>query len=460
MNAVLLIDFGSTYTKVTAVDTDTETILGNASSYTTVETDINDGLTNALKKLEEKTGPIEYAETLACSSAAGGLRMMASGLVPDLTTKAATMATLGAGAKLVKAFSYELTEEDIEEIDAFAPDLFLLTGGIDGGNVDNMINNSKMLATLKGNFPIIIAGNRTAVTACKRNLKDKIIYVSENVMPKFDQLNVEPVQNLIRDIFLERIVNAKGLSTVTKLLDEIMMPTPVSLLQAMKLLANGTETEDGIGEIFGVDLGGATTDVYSIATGAPRHMMTVVKGLPEPYAKRTVEGDIGMRYNIEGIVESVGIARIAELSGLKIPTVERLMKYFTEHTDRLPESEEEKSFEFALASAAVETATSRHAGILEEVYTPMGETFVQTGKDLTDVRTIIGTGGALVYVNNPDIVRDNATQSMRKPNSLRPEKAEVYIDEKYILSAMGLLSERYPDIALRILKKELCSYGT
>ena len=99
MKPVLLIDFGSTYTKLTAVDVEAEMLLGTASSYTTIETDINDGLNNALAILRQKTGPVEFSETYACSSAAGGLRMITSGLVPELTGEAARLASLGAGAK-------------------------------------------------------------------------------------------------------------------------------------------------------------------------------------------------------------------------------------------------------------------------------------------------------------------------------------------------------------------------
>ena len=114
MRPVLLIDFGSTYTKVTAVDTDSECLLGTAASFTTVQTDINDGLNNALALLEEKTGKLDFAARYACSSAAGGLKMIASGLVPELTAEAAKQAALGAGAKIAKIYSYDLTEDDVE----------------------------------------------------------------------------------------------------------------------------------------------------------------------------------------------------------------------------------------------------------------------------------------------------------------------------------------------------------
>ena len=188
MKAVLLIDFGSTYTKVTAVDVEGESILGTAQSFTTIETDINDGLQAALGKLEEKTGKLEFAQTFACSSAAGGLRMVTSGLVPELTGEAARLASLGAGAKVIGVYAFQLTEDDLEDITAQKPDIFLLVGGTDGGNTECILHNARMLAQLKGNFPVIIAGNRTAARECQRILKDYETYICPNVMPKFGTL--------------------------------------------------------------------------------------------------------------------------------------------------------------------------------------------------------------------------------------------------------------------------------
>ena len=162
MKPVLLIDFGSTYAKLTAVDIEAEEILGTASAYTTVHTDINDGLSKGLKLLEQTTGKLEFDACYACSSAAGGLRMVTSGLVPELTGEAAKLASLGAGAKVVGVYAFELTEDDMEEIRAQKPDIFLLVGGTDGGNTACILHNAKMLASMPSEFPIVIAGNRTA----------------------------------------------------------------------------------------------------------------------------------------------------------------------------------------------------------------------------------------------------------------------------------------------------------
>ena len=460
MKAVLLIDFGSTYTKLTAVDVDSETLLGTAAAYTTVETDINDGLRQGLKKLEEKTGKLEFSECYACSSAAGGLRMVTSGLVPELTGEAAKLASLGAGAKVVGIYAFQLTQDDLEEIVAQKPDIFLLVGGTDGGNTECILHNAKMLATLQPGFPIVIAGNRTAARECERILSGHEVYICPNVMPKFGVLNIEPTQKQIREIFLNRIVQAKGLSAASELLSDIMMPTPSAVLQAMKLLAQGCEGEQGIGDLLAVDVGGATTDIYSMADGMPEHMNTVFKGLPEPYDKRTVEGDIGMRYSVQGIVDAAGLQKVSRLSGLPESRVAELVEYLKTHTDTVPNGDGElEQLDYALASCAIEEAVTRHAGTIEETYTMMGLTYVQSGKNLTKVGQIVVTGGSLIHTKRTAEIAAHALYSPANPTSLRPKNAAVWVDRTYILAAMGLLSSHYPQTALRIMKKELEYYG-
>ena len=460
MKPILLIDFGSTYTKLTAVDVDAEEILGTAQAYTTVQTDINDGLSEGLRLLEEKTGKLTYDKTYACSSAAGGLRMVTSGLVPELTGEAAKMASLGAGAKVVGVYAFQLTQDDMEDIVASQPDIFLLVGGTDGGNTECILHNAKMLATIQPKFPIVVAGNRTAARECERILAGCEVHICPNVMPKFGVLKIEDTQKKIREIFLNRIIQAKGLSQAAALLSDIMMPTPSAVLQAMNLLAQGCEGETGIGELVAVDVGGATTDVYSVADGMPEAFNTVYKGLPEPYSKRTVEGDIGMRYSIHGIVEAAGISRVAQLSGLSEGRVEELVNYLRANTETVPNGDKElEKLDKALASMAVEEAVRRHAGTIEETYTMMGQTFVQEGKNLTKVRQIVVTGGSLIHTKETEDIARFALFSPMQPASLRPKQADVWVDRTYILAAMGLLSSYYPQAALRIMKKELESHG-
>ena len=239
------------------------------------------------------------------------------------------------------------------------------------------------------------------------------------------------------------------------------MPTPAAVLNAMELLSKGTNKgEPGIGDLIGIDVGGATTDIYSMAEGAPERNNTVIKGIPEPFAKRTVEGDIGMRYSAAGIAQAAGTSAIENLSGLDGDRVWELLDYISSETSAMPTDDDLKSLDFALASLAVKIGTGRHAGISEKVYTPLGEAFMQQGKDLTTVNKIIVTGGSLIHNDKVKEIASQALYSFDEVDSLRPLEAEILVDKKYILSAMGLLGQYEPDIALRIMRKELVSYGT
>ena len=461
MNPVLLIDFGSTYTKVTAVDLDAPRLLGTSNSYTTVQTDINNGLAAALEKLEQTTGRLDFSARYACSSAAGGLRMLASGLVPELTAEAAKTASLGAGAKVLKTYAFKLNEDDAEEIKRLDPDIFLLCGGTDGGNTETVIHNAKVLASIGGNYPIIYAGNRNAAYECARILEGREVHIVENVMPSFGKLNIEPTQKQIRDVFLARIVQAKGLTEASELISGIMMPTPSAVMAAMKLLAEGTKTQTGIGDLVAVDVGGATTDIYSVCEGLPDDPRTSLKGLPEPYIKRTVEGDIGMRYSIRGIVDAAGLERIARIAGVSEDQAAETIDLFATKTDTLPFDATSQAVDEALASMAVRVAVKRHAGRLEELFGLGGLKLVQSGKNLVNVDKLIVTGGSLIHTEHTGrIASYGFYDGEEDPESLRPKQADVLVDRKYIIAAMGLLAEHHPDAALKIMKQELVKDDT
>ncbi|NLB28276.1 MAG: MutL protein [Clostridiaceae bacterium] len=460
MRPVLLIDFGSTYTKVTAVDLDQELVLGSSRACTTSADDIMIGLEQALAFLKEETGDLDFRMRLACSSAAGGLRMMVSGLVPELTAEAARLAALGAGAKICRLFSHQISRRDLALIEACPPDIFLLTGGTDGGNSSCITGNAAKLASLSVRFPVIYAGNRSALDDCEQVLADFPLTVCPNVMPRFGELNIEPVQKEIRALFLSRIVSARGLTQTRELLSGILMPTPSAILSAVKLLADGTGDEPGLGDLMTIDVGGATTDVYSVGQGEPDDSRIVFKGLEEPYAKRTVEGDIGVRHSIQGIVEAAGVEWIASQADLAADQVRDLVREFEADSSMIPSGNGRlRSLDDALAAAALDLASRRHAGTLSQVFTPMGIAFLQTGKNLRRMERVILTGGSLIYSADPLAIARQALYSDLHPESLRPYRAEVLLDQTYILSAMGVLAENEPDIALRIMKHELKVLG-
>jgi len=463
----LAIDFGSTYTKVVAFDLVAEQLVGVAQAVSTVDTDITIGLRTALEKLRMVIGggKLDADRILACSSAAGGLRIVAAGLVRQLTTKAAEEAALGAGAKIVGTYSYGLSPEDIGRIEKTAPDIVLLTGGTDGGDDKVILHNAVALAACKLSSPVVIAGNKIVAQKAQSLLRaaNKYATVIENVLPELDRLNVEPARVAIRDIFMQRITHAKGLDKAQALVGDIIMPTPMAVLKGATLLAQGTGEESGLGDLIIVDVGGATTDVHSVGYGHPSRQGVVVKGLPEPYVKRTVEGDLGIRYNARSILEITGKKQIMEkMVFSNSPLAENIdldasIEYLSGHIGAIPQSEEQYSIDIGLASVAVDIATQRHAGKIEEMYFPTGKVWIQYGKDLTKTKCVIGTGGIFAYGQEPRSILRTACYNQNNPMSLRPMNPECFVDERYILYAVGLLAEVAPREALRIMKRHLKS---
>ncbi len=398
-----------------------------------------------------------FYQKIACSSAAGGLRMITIGLIPDLTATAAKNAALGAGAKVEKVYAGTLNKNEVLEIQSLDPDIILLCGGTDGGNDKVVCDNAKTIASSKIDSNFVFAGNKVVVDFVTSEFLShgKKIDVAENVMPEIGVLNIESVQSKIREIFLDNIIQAKGIESTGKDLDSVLMPTPMSILNATKLIADGTKKQKGMGSSLVVDLGGATTDIHSAADGEPSRTNVTRKGLPEPYLKRTVEGDIGMRYSIEGIINGEGLDIVVKDCGFEKEKVENYCSLVKKNPAHLPVSMEERRIERSLAKVAVEIAIHRHAGTLKNIYTPMGEVFVQSGKDLSDLSMVIGTGGAIVESDSPIEILKKIAVNPSEPFSLRPQTPTYYLDRDYILFAVGLLNEIDPDIAYRIAQKSL-----
>lgn len=461
-NIAIFVDFGSTYTKAVAIDIDEERIIGHGLSASTVTSDVSIGLKAALQQLEsnvQQRCTEEATIRLACSSAAGGLRLAVVGLVPNLSLKAGRMAALGAGAKLVGNYSYKLNQSEIDRMQQASPDIIFLVGGTDGGNEEVIIHNAKMIAGSNTKASVVVAGNKVCADdiTCILESSNKYVKVVENVLGSLDELNVEPSRAAIREIFMNRIVHAKGLDKAGELLDGVIMPTPMAVLKAAEVLAMGSGGEAGLGELVIVDVGGATTDIHSIAHGRQKDHGILMKGIAEPFAKRTVEGDLGLRYNAMSIVETTGEARILR-NGVRPESVAHLRdraKYLSEHVETLPTREDDFQLDNWLARMASETAMERHAGRLEQIYSPQGPMYIQTGKDLRDVGKIIGTGGIFAHSQEPSNILEGVLFSNEDPLSLRPQSPEFFVDKRYILYAIGLLAERAPEKAVRIGKRYL-----
>lgn len=447
----LLIDFGSTYTKLRAIDLSARRILGSGQGPSTVTSDIMVGMKAALADLERRLGGLpRFTYRLASSSAAGGLRMVTVGLVRELTAEAARRAALGAGARLVGTFAYRLTKGDVEKIVALAPDILLLAGGTDGGNSEVILHNAATLGKSALACPVVLAGNRAAADEAAALLAGREVIRCENVMPEFNVLDIEPARAAIRRVFIERIVHAKGIDRAHAEFDQVLMPTPAAVMDGARLLADGSAGATGLGPLLVVDPGGATTDVHSIARGDPAVAGVIPQGLPEPRVKRTVEGDLGMRHNAAAIVETSGLESIAAAAKLAPARVSFLLEEIARDVERLPQSADEIAFDQALVCAAVGQAVTRHCGTLATVHTATGPATVQYGKDLTGVGAVIGTGGALVHSRDPYAVLRMALATSAEPLSLRPRQPRLLLDREYILYACGLLGSVEPQAALEL----------
>jgi len=455
----LLIDFGSTFTKLRAIDMDAGRILGAGQGPSTVTTDVTEGLDAALADLERDMGTLpEFTHRLASSSAAGGLRMVTAGLVKELTAEAARQAALGAGARLVGTYAYKLTAGDARAIIELAPDILLLAGGTDGGNEDVIRANAERLADAGLDCPVVVAGNRNAADDVAATLAGAGLSVSVtgNVMPEFNVLDVEPARAAIRGVFIQRIVHAKGVDRAARRFDAVLMPTPAAVLAAARLLADGTDSTPGFGPLLVVDVGGATTDVHSVAEGAPTRDGVLPRGLPEPLAKRTVEGDLGMRINAAAIAGAAGRASLAAASGLSEDDVTTRLSSLTDDVETLPDDAAGRALDRALAAAAVAVAVDRHAGRLEVVQTVNGPITVQHGKDLGDIASVIGTGGVLAHGEDAAGVLSAALAGRDDDASvLRPRAPNLFIDQNYLLYAVGLLAEVDADAALMLARNTL-----
>lgn len=455
----LTVDFGSTYTKLTLIDVARAEIVATASAFTTITTDVLEGFNNAWQKILAQHPDAHYDRLLSCSSAAGGLKMVALGLVPSLTSKAAKMAASSAGAKVVKTYAYEISHAEQEEIYKINPDLVLLCGGTDGGNKEVILANARRLAEIDRPFAIVAAGNKSASYDLEEIFAqcDKKCVVTENVMPEFGQLNILPARQCIMDLFISRIIDAKGLGEVQKRAELEIIPTPFAVLKACELLSKGIDEEHpGWGDLMAVDLGGATTDIYSMTDGAPSMDNVLIKGIPEPYSKRTVEGDLGMRYSLKALEDETDVKALARAYGVTPEAIVDWVERCAASPDTVAEpGSQEQVIEEALAYSAVDIAVERHAGVISKVYTPIGEMFTLVGKDLTQVPRLIGIGGALINSSDPARILSGSRFNPQRYEYAKPKEPQFYLDKHYIIASMGLLSQVAPEVALTILQREV-----
>ena len=451
---VLVAEIGSTTTVVNAFDhleSDNPVFLGQGQAPTSVkEGDVNIGLQAAIedmkKNLHIENEKLEYTNMLATSSAAGGLRMTVHGLVYDMTVKAAKEAALGAGANIHLITAGKLSKVDMIKLDRIKPNIILIAGGVDYGERETALYNSELIAASDLNIPVIYAGNIAVADDVKLIFesysKEKNLHIVPNVYPKIDILNIEPTREVIQDIFEKHITEAKGMEKIREMVNGPIIPTPGAVMKASKIL------KDEIGDLVTIDVGGATTDIHSVTEGTEKVNKILVE--PEPVAKRTVEGDLGVFINKRNIVDIIKIEKLEKELNMTPEDIEK----FTNSDIAIPETEEHKRFIERLTKEAVIVSINRHAGGYRTYFGGKSDTLA-FGKDLTAVKWIVGTGGALTRLTARDEILNSISQFNRADKLLPTAEAKILIDNDYIMASLGVLSSLNKEAAIKLLLKSL-----
>lgn len=451
---VLVAEIGSTTTVVNAfinLDSDNPVFWAQGQAPTSVlDGDVRIGLQGAIDDLCKNMGieKLEYDQMLATSSAAGGLKMTVHGLVYDMTAKAAKEAALGAGGIIHDITVGRLRRTDLARIKEIQPNLILIAGGVDYGERDTAIYNAEMIRSLGLKTPVVYAGNIENQEEMKLIFDEESgqhLYIVDNVYPKIDTLNVEPCRKVIQEAFEDHITHAPGMEHVRDMVNGPIIPTPGAVMECTKLLY------DCIGDVMVIDVGGATTDVHAVAedSDAVSRILTA----PEPKAKRTVEGDLGVYVNRMKVIESIGEAKLREEceNKLHIDLDKTLESYVA-----IPKNDDEFKLVERLTQEATLRAVERHAGQIRYVYGPSGRQTLAEGKDLTQVKYIVGTGGALTRLpHRVDIMemipKDNQTGMKLYPS----EAVKILVDNDYIMASLGVLSKTHRQGAIKLLGKSL-----
>ena len=445
---VLIAEIGSTTTLMNAFRLGQEPrYLGQGMAPTTVlEGDVRVGLSRALADLEAKLGgPLSYDRMLATSSAAGGLRMSVHGLVYDMTVRAAEAAALGAGGVIRQVTGGKMSPYDLLDLKALHPNLILIAGGTDFGERATALYNCEQIAALgMTDVPVLYAGNvqnQNVVTSLFQSAGIPL-FLTENVYPKLDELNIEPCRRMIQRIFEQHIVKAPGMEGIRDVVTGPILPTPGAVMEAARLLY------DEIGDLAVLDIGGATTDVHSVSEGSPE--IAALATRPEPFSKRTVEGDLGLYVNARHLVDAIGPEELDR--ELAIDTEAVMAAYAP-----IPATEAQLKLTERLCLEAGQTALRRHAGKYRYIYLPEGRKTLTEGKDLSQVKYVVGTGGALTRLPHRErLLRQMADMNQNGAMLFpKPGEAALLFDNDYIMASLGVLSKDSPREALILMKRSM-----
>ncbi len=423
-------DVGSTFTKVAAIDLSTGTLLATAEHRTTVDTDVLRGLDAAVAELGHRPSTMDV-----CSSAGGGLRLAVVGYEQLVTAEAGQRVGLSAGARVVHVAAGRLDRTGLAALSQARPDVVLLVGGTDGGDSEVLRHNARALADRRGGgkVPVVVAGN-TDVRDEALAVLGRTAVGTANVLPRIGELNPTPARAAIREVFLRHVIGGKHLSRGPRFASLVRGATPDVMLTAVELLGQVLD-----GDLVVVDVGGATTDVYSILSPDPDRPVGMrsddVAGTL--WHSRTVEGDLGVRWSAPSVVEAAGrerLLRIGEEDSLGTAARER-----ADNPAYLPDGADSWMHEARLAELAATVAIRRHA----------------RGRDLRRIGLMVGSGGVLRHQPAAARTMLHGVLNDHVGGWALPRKADVVVDVDYLLAPAGLLAKAHPGAAETLLRSLL-----
>jgi uncharacterized protein (TIGR01319 family) len=446
MTQVLCVDFGSTFTKAVLLDSADGALLAGASVPTTVSTDVLDGYRSICETIAEAGFPAAD-EVLACSSAGGGLRLAVVGYERSVTAEAGHRVGLSAGAKIVHVAAGPMTTAEVAALRATRPDVVLLVGGTDGGNADVMVHNGSALAKARLGAPIVVAGNgdAQAQVAIALGSTSRRFIVTDNVLPQIGVINPDGARAAIRQMFLRHVIGGKGLSRGPQFAAMVRAATPDAMLRGVETLAAATH-----GDVLVFDIGGATTDVYSVISPQGEDAVLRKEVVAPLWHARTVEGDLGMRWNARGVAHAASVEHL-----LRGPDLERLQTWagrVEADPAHLPRGDVEVDLDLTLARVAALTAVRRHARPPRPA---------DPARPLARLAHVIGSGGVLRH--SPGAGQDNILRAVItdvRGGWKVPTQARTTVDSAYLLFAAGLLADadgHGPEVAALVAARVLAS---
>ena len=486
IRSILATDCGSTTTKAILIEKrgDEYHLVVRGEAPTTVEAPVEDvtaGVINAITEVEELAGrrllkdgqiikPQQGDEGtdlyISTSSAGGGLQMMVAGVVRNLTAESAERAALGAGAivmDVIASNDKRLPHEKIERIRHLRPDMVLLSGGIDGGTTSHVVElaeiidaaNPKPRLGVTYELPVIYAGNKDASEIVGERLGDKMaLEVVDNLRPVLERENLMPTRLKIQDQFLEHVMaHAPGYRKLISWTDAPIMPTPGAVGAIMQTIA----AQQNI-EVVGVDIGGATTDVFSVFKNQEG----------EAIFNRTVSANLGMSYSISNVLAEAGMENVMRWVPFDIDVSDlgnRIKNKMIRPTT-IPQALEELIIEGAIAREALRLAFDQHKQLAVELrgvqqQRTISEAFAQseTGATLVDMLSldlIVGSGGVLSHAPR----RNQAMLMMI--DAFQPEGVtHLAVDSIFMMPQLGVLAQVNEAAATQVFERDcLIHLGT